>query len=176
MIKTFLRVFFCFLRNFFASFHQNGTNRKNYFSYFHMRAFKFFTSVFQPYLTLYGLINFQKEGWGLILTRIWFFKINFLKIHPAKSLNNNSIKKQAVRILLERLCPYFCRKTCGNKACYSLIVVGKTLSKIQIRLIFKSKERSEDSYVGHVDFFCFFFRKKSQNIDALRYNALFEFN
>ena len=90
-------------------------------------------------------------------------------------MNNNSIKKQAVRILLERLCPYFFRKTCGNKARYSLIVVGKTLSKIQIRQIFKSKERSEDSYIGHVDFFVFF-RKKSQHIDALRYNALFEFN
>ena len=42
---------------------------------------------------------------------------------------------------------------------------------------FKSNERIEDSYIGLADLiFCFFFRKKSQNIDALRYNALFEFN
>ena len=47
-----------------------------------------------------------------------------------------------------------------------------------ILVAFKSNERIEDSYIGLADlfFFVFFFRKKSQNIDALRYNALFEFN
>ena len=38
-------------------------------------------------------------------------------------------------------------------------------------VVIKSNERSEDSYIGLADFF---FQKK--NIDALRYNALFEFN
>ena len=42
--------------------------------------------------------------------------------------------------------------------------------------LFKSNERSEDSYKVLADFSCFFFNKKSENIDALRYNARFEFN
>ena len=44
--------------------------------------------------------------------------------------------------------------------------------------VFKSNERSEDFYIGLADFFSFFFQDIQdffQVIDALRYNALFEF-
>ena len=43
---------------------------------------------------------------------------------------------------------------------------------------FKSHERGEDSYIGLAVFlFVFFlFGKKAQNIDAHRFNALFESN
>ena len=41
--------------------------------------------------------------------------------------------------------------------------------------MFKSNERSEDYYIGFADFFVFF-SWKSENIDALSYNVLFEFN
>ena len=60
-----------------------------------------------------------------------------------------------------------------------------------ISLVFKSNQRSEDSYFGHGHFFVFFFRKKSQNAlittDVLSYiimhllmhvgiYSIFEFN
>ena len=40
-------------------------------------------------------------------------------------------------------------------------------------MLIKRSERSEDSYIGLADFFS---GKSLKNIDALRYNALFEFN
>ena len=42
--------------------------------------------------------------------------------------------------------------------------------QLSLYFVIKSNERSKDSYIGLADFF---FRKKSQNIDALLYMHLF---
>ena len=42
--------------------------------------------------------------------------------------------------------------------------------------MFKSNKRSEDPYIGLVDFLFNLFRKKSLSFDAIRCKALFEFN
>ena len=45
-----------------------------------------------------------------------------------------------------------------------------------VRTVLKSIERSEDSYIGLPDFFCFFFRKNVKILMHLGIYALFEFN